>query len=323
MSPVTLQPVDPGSERTPRVVCLGECMVEFFRREDGFWSQGFAGDSFNVAWALRALLPPSAEVAYLTRVGTDALSEDMLSMFRAAGIETRHVARDPERSVGLYTIRTDARGERSFTYWRSESAARGLARDGAALAAAFDGADLVYLSGISLAILPPEDRDRLIGRLCQRGQRRFRVAFDPNIRPRLWPDLRSATAAITALAGIADILLPTHDDEALAFGDPDAAATLRRYARLGVPEIVVKDGIRPTLYQTGEVTGARPVAPVARALDTTGAGDSFNGAYLAARLTGAGQAAAVAAGQGVSAEVVMHRGALMPAAQLRAVATGA
>lgn len=305
------------TEPAPRVLCLGECMVEFSRREDGLWSQGFAGDSFNVAWALRALLPASAEVAYLTRIGTDALSGDMLEMFRAAGIETRHVARDPDRSVGLYTIRTDARGERSFSYWRSDSAARGLARDGAALAAAFVGVDLVYLSGISLAILPSEDRARLMDCLGQRGRRGFRVAFDPNIRPRLWTDMRTATDAVTALAAVADIVLPTQDDEALAFGDADAAATLARYAGLGVPEIVVKDGIRPTLYREGNEVGTRPVASIARPLDTTGAGDSFNGAYLAARLTGATQAAGVAAGQGVSAAVVGHRGALLPVAELR------
>ena len=153
--------------------------------------------------------------------------------------------------------------------------------------------------------------------LGQRGRRGFRVAFDPNIRPRLWTDMRTATDAVTALAAVADIVLPTQDDEALAFGDADAAATLARYAGLGVPEIVVKDGIRPTPYREGNEVVTRPIASIARPLDTTGAGDSFNGAYLAARLTGATQAAGVAAGQGVSAAVVGHRGALLPVAELR------
>jgi 2-dehydro-3-deoxygluconokinase len=306
-----------------RVLSIGECMVEFFRRDDGLWSQGFAGDTLNVAWALRALLPRTATVDYLTRIGSDALSDAMLGMLHDADIGTAHIARDPRRTLGLYTIQTDPKGERSFSYWRSDSAARGLAQDGTLLARALATTDLVYLSGITLAILPPDDRARLMTSLGPRGQRPFRLAFDPNIRPRLWPDKATSTAAITAMAALADILLPTHDDEAMAFGDDDAAATLARYAALGVPEIVVKDGTRPTLFHAGKASGACPVTPVPRPLDTTGAGDSFNGAYLAARLLAAPVDTAVRQGQQVSASVVGHRGALVPAAVLLQAASAA
>ena len=181
-----------------RVLCIGEAMVEFFRRDDGLWQQGFAGDSLNVAWALRALLPASVQVEYLTRIGTDALSDAMMAMLDQAGIGTEPVQRDPGRTLGLYTIQTDATGERSFAYWRSNSAARGLAADAAALDRALAGVDLVYLSGITLAILPPPDRARLLDALGPRGNRGFRVAFDPNIRPRLWEDMPTACATTTS-----------------------------------------------------------------------------------------------------------------------------
>jgi 2-dehydro-3-deoxygluconokinase len=304
-----------------RVVCIGECMVEFLRQDDGLWRQGFAGDSLNVAWALRALLPADAKVDYLTRVGTDALSEAMLEMLRTAGIGTGMITREPKRTVGLYTIQTDLDGERSFAYWRSDSAARGLAEDARHLAAALAGADLVYLSGITLAILPPPDRDRLMAALGERGTRPFLVAFDPNIRPRLWPDPAAAADAVTLMAGLAEILLPTHDDEAAAFGDADAGATLARYRTLGVPEVVVKDGKQPTRYDCDGEAGMISVTP-ALAVDTTGAGDSFNGAYLAARLRGTGVTDAVAQAQRVSAAVVGQRGAVVAADALRAAATG-
>lgn len=305
-----------------RVVCIGECMVEFLRQDDGLWRQGFAGDSLNVAWALRALLPEDAEVDYLTRVGTDTLSEAMLDMLRGAGIGTATILQDPKRTVGLYTIQTDATGERSFSYWRSDSAARGLAQEEGLLAKALSGADLVYLSGITLAILPSGDRARLLAALGPRGSRGFRVAFDPNIRPRLWESVHVARQEITAVAGLCDIVLPTHDDEAVAFGDADAAATLARYAGLGVPEIVVKDGTRPTWVSVGGHCVQRAVVPAERCIDTTGAGDSFNGGYLAARLQGRSAEAAVAQGQAVSACVVGRRGALIPAEDLRAAARG-
>lgn len=304
-----------------RMVCIGECMVEFLRQDDGLWRQGFAGDSLNVAWAMRALLPAKAKVDYLTRVGTDALSDAMLDMFGNAGIGTETITRDPKRTVGLYTIQTDASGERSFSYWRSDSAARGLAEDEGHLSAALSEADLVYLSGITLAILPPPDRERLFAALRERGPRPFQVAFDPNFRSRLWCDLAAAAEAVTRMARLADILLPTHDDEAVAFGDTDAHATLARYRALGVREVVVKDGTRPTLFDTEHGSGRCPVAPVI-AVDTTGAGDSFNGAYLAARLAGATVVDAVAQAQRVSAAVVGQRGALVAPDRLRAAASG-
>lgn len=306
-----------------RVIAVGECMVEFALRPDGLWQQGFAGDTLNMAWALRALLPAAASVEFLTRVGSDGFSERMLAFLAAAGIGTSLVGREAGLAPGLYTIETDAAGERRLAYWRSASAARRLAAEPAALAAAFATADLVCLSGITLAILPPADRAGLLGALGQRGRRPFRVAFDPNIRPVLWEDGAALRAGVTAAAAAADIVLPTHVDEAAAFGDASAAATLARYAAAGCPEIVVKDGTAPTLWRAEGGEGTIAVAPAARVLDTTGAGDAFAGAYLAGRLTGAAPAAAVRLAQAVAAEVVGRRGALAPPPALAAAAAAA
>jgi 2-dehydro-3-deoxygluconokinase len=306
---------------TMRVVCVGECMVEFLRRDDGLWQQGFAGDTLNVAWAVRALLPASAGVDYLTRLGSDGLSDRLMEFLAQAGIGRGAITHDPARTLGLYTIETDSQGERQFSYWRSASAARLLADDPATLASGFEAADLIYLSGITLAILSPDRRAALLDALGARGAgRRARVAFDPNIRPRLWESIAATRAAITAAAGVADILLPTHDDEAAAFGDSDAVATRARYAALGVEEVVVKDGTRPTLVAAQGQDSAFALHQAVRPVDTTGAGDSFNGAYLAARLQGKAIAEAVAQAQAVSRAVVGQRGALIPSASIRAAA---
>jgi 2-dehydro-3-deoxygluconokinase len=296
---------------------IGEAMVEFFRDDAGHWHQGFAGDTLNMAWGLRALLPGSARVDYFSRAGTDPFSQRFRGFLEESGIGTSHVGTDPERGIGLYTIETDDAGERSFSYWRSASAARRYADDIEGLIAACEEAGLVYLSGISLAILEEEACAAFLEAVDERGSRAFKLAFDPNIRPKLWQDASRIAPVIEEMAAKADILLPTHDDEAAAFGDKDAAATRARYAALGVPEIVAKDGTRPAQVFAGGAELSFDVPEAVRPLDTTGAGDSFNAAYLATRLKGGTVEQAVRIAQKVSALTVQRRGALVPMDQIR------
>ncbi len=302
------------------VFSIGECMVEFFDRGDGCWQRGFAGDTLNVAWTLRALLPAEVPVGYVSRVGRDAVSDAMVDFIAAAGVGTEGISRDPERTVGLYTIATDAGGERSFTYWRQASAARRLAGDGPALADRLRGARLVYFSGITAAIIGPEGRAALLAALAEAREAGALLAYDPNYRPRLWEDAGAMRSFARQIAGLADILLPTFEDEAAAFGDADPQATAGRLAGWGCGEVVVKDGARETLlFQNGEPSRHLPPQGL-RPVDTTGAGDSFNGGYLAARLMGLAPAAAVPLAQAVAARVVMERGALIPPDTLRRAA---
>ncbi|WP_328801136.1 sugar kinase [Pseudoroseicyclus tamaricis] len=290
-----------------RIVSIGECMIELSEAgQGGLWSMGIAGDTLNTAWYLRRLLPEAWRVGYVTRVGEEEFSARILAFLQEAGLEVAHVQRDAERGPGLYAISLKE-GERSFTYWRGQSAARRLADDPGKVAEALEGARLAYLSGITLAILEPGRREALLEVLAQSG---VPFAFDPNIRPRLWESMDVARDWVHRASRAAAILLPSADDEAAAFGDTSPEATRARYAALGVPEVVVKAGGGPIHWQAegeeGCAQGHAPVVPV----DTTGAGDSFNAGYLAARLQGAAPAAAIAAGHHVAAQVVMARGAL-------------
>lgn len=295
-------------------LAIGECMVEMAPEADGRYVMGFAGDTLNTAWYARRLLPATGSggwrVGYLSAVGSDAISDRMIGFLAGAGIDTRHVARRTDRSVGLYLIQLD-RGERSFAYWRANSAARTLAEDGAALAAALVTARLAYFSGITLAILAEADRARLLAALAEARRAGCTIAFDPNLRPRLWPDSGAMCAAVSAAAAHADIILPSFEDEAAHFGDPDPAAAARRYGAAGAGLVVVKDGAGAITTLAGGDLARHPAVAAAAVVDTTAAGDSFNAGFLAAHLTGAGLAAAVEAGAGLAARVIGQRGALV------------
>ena len=300
------------------MLAVGEAMVEIAPAGDGLYRRAFAGDTFNTVWHLAQRLGPKAAAGFVTRIGTDRISDAFLAELKADGLDTRGVSRDASRSMGLYMIELEG-VERSFHYWRSASAARLLADDPAALQTAVTGAGLIHLSGITLAILSPEARATMFSVLEQARKDGAVVSFDPNIRPRLWTSANEIRSTINAMLAVADIALPSFDDESAHFHDKTPRDTIARMIDLGVREIVVKDGPAPVAYYSGGVYGTVPTPPVAGIRDTTGAGAAFNAGYLAARLMGADSLQAIASGQQLSAIVLQHPGARAPRSALEAL----
>jgi 2-dehydro-3-deoxygluconokinase len=257
-------------------------------------------------------------VDYITALGEDAYSDQMLAMWQAEGVGTALVARLPRRLPGLYTIRTDRHGERSFTYWRSAAAARDMLKDGRAgrLQGALVGHDLLYLSGVTLSILDEAQRAALLALADALRAAGGRVAFDRNYRPVGWPDRDAARGAFEAMLTRTDIALPTLDDNQALFGVADAIEDADRLHRLGVAEVAIKLGEAGCFLSSAEGTGAVPAEPVAEVVDSTAAGDSFNAGYLAARLLGSTPEAAARLGCRLAARVIAHPGAVIPAAAM-------
>ena len=274
-------------------------------------ASGFAGDTANAAVYLKRAAPEVA-VAYVTALGTDPLSRRMNAFFEAEGLETGLIERRPERVPGLYAISVDVAGERSFTYWRDSSAARTLFLAPAAVTperlARFD---LVYLSGITLAVLAPEARSALARFLAGYRAAGGLVAFNSNYRPRLWPDPETARRETGAFWKLTDIGLPSLDDEIALWGDADETAVLARLAAAGVRRGALKRGAAGPLPIGWD--GPLPdFAPAERVVDTTAAGDSFNGGYLAAALANRPERDCLLAGHATAREVIGHPGAIIP-----------
>lgn len=303
-----------------RIAAIGECMLEVRRTGDGTARFGFGGDTLNCALYLARL---GAAVDYVTLLGDDPYSADLLAAWAAEGVGTDRVVRLPGRVPGLYTIETDAKGERSFYYWRDRAPARELFThpDAAPLVDALPGYGLLMLSGISLSLYGDEGRERLGKTLDRARAAGAKVAFDTNLRPRNWPGLDAARAAYAALAGRVDIVLSGVEDEALLFGAEAPTAIIDRWRDAGADEIIVKNGGDGCLvWEVGGAVETVPATRVERVVDTTAAGDSFCAGYLAARQAGWSVAAAAGLGHRLAGIVIGHPGAIAPAQATAAVA---
>ena len=300
-----------------KIACIGECMIELF--EDtasgpGTMRRTYGGDTLNSAvYLARELAGSEAIVHYVTLLGDDPYSAEMLDGWAAEGIDTSLTERLPGGLPGLYMIRVDARGEREFLYWRDRASARRLfATEGAETTlAALAGFDWLYFSGITLAILCAEGRGKLMN-LCETVRKQGgHVAFDTNYRPRLWPDGQAAREVIGQAWRHASIALPTFEDEVALFGDADAAATLARLRDAGCTEIAIKRGADPCIVATEDTLSEVAAHRVAQVIDSTAAGDSFNAGYIAARINGRPPGEAAMAGHALASHVIGQRGAII------------
>jgi 2-dehydro-3-deoxygluconokinase len=294
-----------------RVLAIGECMAEMApTASDAEFRLGFAGDTFNTAWYL-ARYAPDAQVSYLTAVGDDAISQKMRALMRDSGIDDGFVQVSSDKTIGLYLISLD-QGERSFSYWRGQSAARTLADDRDVLDNAMATSDLIYFSGITLAILAPNARATLLAALRAARASGKTIAFDPNLRPKLWPSDAEMTAAIMEGASVSDIVLPSFEDEADWFNDVDPKATADRYRAAGATSVIVKNGAEPVLFVQGNTYGEVAVRSVETLVDTTAAGDSFNAGVFARYAAHDTLENGITYACAMSRAVVQSRGALVP-----------
>lgn len=287
-----------------RVACVGEAMIELSIR-DTEAQVGVAGDTLNTAIYLKRTAP-QLSVDYVTCLGDDPFSARVREFITEQDIGCDTIRTIPGKSPGLYAITTNDEGERAFTYWRNASAAREMFQ----VAGGYDFSvltqyDVIYLSGITAAILPNSVRLALIEWLSNSGSR---VVYDSNYRPKLWEDKATAQQITRQFWSAADIALPSIDDEMDLF-DEDAPTVAKRFSNAST-QGALKRGDQGPLSLGETVDQTYDSAP--KVVDTTAAGDSFNGGYLGALLSGKSQGDALKAGHDCAARVVQYRGAIIP-----------
>jgi 2-dehydro-3-deoxygluconokinase len=292
-----------------RVACIGECMIELKQAESGLFSRGYGGDTLNTAVYLARL---GAGTDYITALGDDTLSDEMIAGWAAEGVGTQRVLRLPGKLPGLYMIQTDDRGERRFFHWRESAAARSLMDlpETPAILDSLAGYEIVYLSAITLSLFSKDGRKKLIEALMRARGQGARIVFDTNFRARGWPDPDVARAVFHEAFAASDIVLASTEDLLPLYPHESDDQFLERIRCNEVVLKLLKPAAIVRFEGASQEVRAEPVMkPI---VDTTAAGDSFSAAYVAARLAGAEPVEAARAGHRLAGVVICYPGAIIP-----------
>lgn len=304
------------------IAAIGECMLELSNPEGKPFSRNmslqfsYGGDTLNTAVYLARL---GVTCSYVTALGDDPYSAWLMQEWQSENIDVGCVVQMPKRTPGLYMIQTDAQGERSFHYWRKQAPARELFSDAERAENILNklGAfDLIYLSGITLSLYDEASLERLFSGLTQLRSAGKKIVFDGNYRPAGWGSPQHAQQIYARISQLADIVLPTFDDEAILFGDQSPEQTAARLHGYGVREVVVKLGAKGVLLSCDTELQWVATKAVQKVVDSTAAGDSFNAGYLAARAHGQRATEAAKAGNILAGTVIQHSGAIISPAQM-------
>jgi len=310
------EPNPQSDAKSLNILCAGECMVEL-RSEGDVYHRGFAGDVINFGIYLKRLVP-DATVNLLSAIGSDSLSHEMRAFLEQEGINTELVFTSPDKTVGLYMVHTDAAGERTFSYWRSDSAARHMLAlsKNTPLDEMTGNTDYFYFSGITLAILDQPGREQLFALTEQYRRLGKTIIFDPNFRARLWPSHEQALAQIERCYGLCNILLSSVEDEQLLWGSSTKENTMKRLANYPIDEIILTNGpAEISAYDRGRQFQIQPIK-AGKVVDTTSAGDAFNAGYIGARHAGYSTEESIEKASGLASVVIGLPGAIIPTSRM-------
>jgi len=303
------------------MMMLGECMIELTQgSEPGNFKQSFAGDVFNTGIYIKRCLNQASEVSFLSVIGEDAMSDQLLSLMADEQLETNLLYRSKANKMGLYVVNVDDHGERSFSYWRENSAARQLMKfikqepNKDVLAAV----GTVFFSGISIAILSENDLAEFWAFIKSLKSTGCQVVFDPNYRPVLWSSPQAARDAFAIAYSLSDTVLPGVDDHIELYDQQTANEVASHLESIGIKEIIIKNGEQGVLISVDGERIQIDITPVDKVVDTTSAGDAFNGGYLSARHQGKSVEDAVNYAASVAGCVIQHKGAIVPKSSFNA-----
>ncbi|MFF4253847.1 sugar kinase [Streptomyces sp. NPDC001663] len=266
------------------IVTLGEPMLEFNADADGAlenaesFAVGYGGDTSNFAIAAAR---SRGRTAYVSRVGDDAFGTVLTRLWQREGVGTAHVTREPGGRTGIYFIARGPAGH-GFTYYRADSPASRLTPADVPESAVAQ-ARLLHVTGITQAI-STSACDAAFHAMSVARAHSTLISYDPNHRPALWSEDRARAIILRSLE-LCDIALPNIDEGRMLTGEESPEAVVRALRARGPRVVVLKLGEEGALVADGDDLTHVPAHRVT-AVDASGAGDTFDGAFAARLVEG-------------------------------------
>jgi len=297
----------------PNILFVGEAMLELTNKTDSSLRKSFAGDVYNTAVYLKRAFPQFTS-QFVSALGKDKISDEFTNRVIAEDIDTSLIGRSSTHHMGIYMVVNDATGERSFIYWRNDSAAK---RSMSMVSDLLDKLSLsendsVFFSGISIAILLPSERELFWNFVKKAKAAGAKIIFDPNYRPALWESVEVAKEQMDLAFGLSDWALPGLDDFKALYQLNTMEECIEFCAKYNFEELVIKQGSDSVHIITEDGHEINEIIASDNVVDTTSAGDAFNGAYLGARLTGESTKYATRFANYCASKVIETPGAIMP-----------
>lgn len=273
--------------RGPEVVTLGETMVLLYSSDPAVQladarqlAMDCAGADSNFAIAMTRL---GFRAGWISRVGEDPLGEFVVTAVANEGVDVSQVKRDGRGPTGVFFKYQTPTSETRVIYYRRASAASRLGRDDVS-SAYFANASWLHLNGMTCAL--SENCARAFKRAIRLAvANNASVSIDLNLRLQLW-SVAAARRVLIPLLSKATILFGTEDEFLALFGVSSLTAALGAAARHGPKTVVAKRGRRGAIALVRESIISHGGFTPPKVVDTVGAGDGFNAAFVASVLRG-------------------------------------
>lgn len=303
------------------ILFIGEAMLELSSNTQenmqDTLKKSFAGDVYNTSVYIKRAFPNN-EISFMSGLGQEPLSLEFEKTVVSEGIDTSYIAHSAHKHMGIYMVLNDEHGERSFIYWRNNSAAKQMMSllDSAKQNAALEQFQHIFFSGITLAILDSAERGTFWRFINDAKQRGISIIFDPNYRPSLWNSPEAAKQQFALAYAASDWLLPGMDDFKALYDIHSIDECIAFCRPFDFTEVLIKQGGDPVHLicreNNTEQTQSFAIERSKNVVDTTSAGDAFNGIYIGARIEGKSPAEAVKLANYAAMKVIETQGAIMP-----------
>ena len=291
------------------VCSIGEAMIEISNIKNSLYNQSFAGDTLNFC---NYLDKKKLNAFFLSAIGKSEINQSLLDFVKSKNISTKYIKKINQFEVGLYLIKNKDNGEKQFFYWRDESAAKHYFNniDFVNLYKELKNFDYIYFSGITLSIIHISKLNNFIKLLKLLKSKKIKIVFDFNIRPSRW-NKKNLNIFLDSVLKFVDICFLSGEDMNYWKNKNNIKSYEQIVRKYKLKHSIFRKNAKFTYVFLNKTRYVFKNKLLKRVVDTSGAGDGFNAAYLSNFIVNNDPVLALKAGSSLGSKIVMKKGAIV------------